>query len=114
MPETYCVILSTAGSKDEAQRLADLLVQSGLAACVQIAPIDSTYVWQGKVTRESEHLLLIKTTADRYPDIESAIVANHSYEIPEIVQLTIERGLDRYLKWIGASTEPSAGADSGS
>ncbi len=106
MPETYCVILSTAGSQDEADRLADLLVRRGLAACVQVAPISSTYMWNGNLTKGSEHLLLIKTAARLYPDIENAILENHSYELPEIVQLPIVQGLDRYLGWIAANTIP--------
>ncbi len=113
MAERFCVILSTAGSKDEAQRLAELVVGRGLAACVQVLPIDSTYMWKGKVTREFEHLLLIKTTAERYGEIESAILANHSYEIPEIVQLPIVQGLDRYLDWIAATTNSAAPTDLG-
>ncbi len=66
MAESYCVMLTTAGSQDEANRLAELLVASRLAACVQISAINSWYAWQGKVTHEPEYLLLVKTTADLY------------------------------------------------
>ncbi len=100
MTGSYCVILTTAGSQDEADRLAELLVSRRLAACVQIANIASTYIWKGKVTQSAEFLLLIKTAASRYQEVETAIVENHSYEIPEIIQLPVEQGLDRYLGWI--------------
>jgi periplasmic divalent cation tolerance protein len=104
MTEASCVSLTTTGSREEAQRIAETLVSRRLAACVQIAGISSTYRWKGKVTSEPEHLLLIKTASRLYKDIESAIQELHSYEIPEIVQLPIEQGLGRYLAWIEEST----------
>jgi periplasmic divalent cation tolerance protein len=104
MPTPYCVILTAAGSQEEADHLANLLVSRRLAACVQVASIASTYRWKGEVTREPEYLLLIKTAAHLYHDVETAIVENHSYEVPEIVQLSIAEGLDRYLGWIEENT----------
>jgi periplasmic divalent cation tolerance protein len=104
MDKLYCVMLTTSGSQAEADRLAELLVSSRLAACVQISAIHSWYAWQGKVSHEPEYLLFIKTTADLYPDVEAALLANHSYEIPEIIQIPITRGLDLYLGWIGENT----------
>ena len=105
MPTNYCVILTTAGSQAEADRLAELLVTRGLAACVQMLPMTSCYMWKGQVTRDAEMLLLIKTSAALYRDVEAALVKEHGYEVPEIVQVPIERGLDRYLDWIGANTQ---------
>ena len=105
MAESYCVMLTTAGSQEEANRLAELLVSRRLAACVQISAITSWYAWQGKVNHEPEYLLLVKTTADLYPAVEAALLANHSYAIPEIIQLPISRGLDRYLGWIEENTQ---------
>ena len=101
----YCVVLVTAGSHDEANRLAEMLVERRLAACVQVTDIASTYRWQGQVTRAAECLLLIKTAARLYLEVEAAILANHSYEVPEIVQIPIEQGLDRYLGWIDENTK---------
>ncbi len=109
MSSPYCVILTTAGSQEEASRLAEMLISRRLAACVQIANILSCYRWKGAVTKEAEFLLLIKTAAHLYPAVEAAIVENHSYEVPEVVQLPIEQGLDRYLGWISEST--AGGAD---
>jgi len=105
MSDPFCVITTTTASWEEADRLAELLVSGRLAACVQILSIASTYMWKGKLTSEPEHLLLIKTAAHLYPEVEKIIVANHSYEIPEIVQLPITQGLDRYLSWIGENTK---------
>jgi periplasmic divalent cation tolerance protein len=106
MAESTCVMLTTAGSQEEADRLAEILVTRRLAACVQITPITSWYTWQGKVNHEPEYLLLIKTAAHLYPDVESALLANHSYAIPEIIQLPITQGLDSYLGWIWENTQP--------
>jgi periplasmic divalent cation tolerance protein len=104
MPDDQCVVLTTAGSREEADLLAELLVSRKLAACVQICSISSFYTWQGALHKEPEFLLLIKTVAYRYEDVEAAIVANHSYEVPEIVQLPVQRGLDRYLAWVSENT----------
>jgi len=100
MLSKYCLILCAAGSRAEAKRLADLLVGERLAACVQIMDIASTYTWQGKLVHAQECLLLIKTRADLYPQVESTLRGNHSYELPEIVQIPIENGLPDYLKWL--------------
>ena len=104
MPDSCCVILTAAGSEEEASRLAEMLVSRNLAACVQVTGISSVYRWEGRLHKEPEHLLLIKTTAHRYAEIEAAIVANHSYEVPEIVQLGVEQGLPAYLEWISENT----------
>jgi len=104
MSDDYCVILTAAGSQEEAGRLAELLVSRRLAACVQIASISSVYRWKGEVTKEPEFLLLIKTAAHLYSAVEAVILENHSYEVPEIIQLPVMQGLDRYLSWIGENT----------
>jgi periplasmic divalent cation tolerance protein len=104
MTDQYCMILTTTGSQEEANLIAELLVTRKLAACVQMTKITSCYVWEGKVNKDSEYLLLIKTAAHLYPEVEATIVENHSYEIPEIIQLSITRGLDRYLGWIDENT----------
>mgnify|MGYP002681527606 CR=1 FL=1 len=103
MAETYCIILTTTGSLEEAARLAELLVSHRLAACVQFFPITSCYHWQGKIQKESEYLLFVKTAAQLYSDVEKTILENHSYEIPEIIQIPIDRGLELYLGWMDES-----------
>ena len=104
MSSLYCVILTTAGSQAEAERLAEMLVSRQLAACVQIVNILSCYRWKGTVTKEAELLLLIKTATHLYAEVEAAIVENHNYEVPEVIQIPVEQGLDRYLEWISDNT----------
>jgi periplasmic divalent cation tolerance protein len=105
-PETskYCLITCAAGSRAEAQRLADLLVGRRVAACVQLVDIASTYTWQGKAEHAQECLLMIKTRSALYPQIESELRENHSYSLPEIVQIPLENGLPEYLRWIDENT----------
>lgn len=104
MTNPYCLVLTAVGDREEAGRLAELLVSRRLAACVQVAAIASWYRWQGQVTKDSEYLLLIKTAAPLYDQVEAAIVENHTYELPEIVRLPIAGGLERYLGWIEENT----------
>ncbi len=99
----YCVILTTAGSQDEADRLASGLVENKLAACVQITNVTSYYTWEGSIQHEPELLLLIKTSAHLYAAVEAFLHRSHSYAVPEIVQIPIQRGLAAYLNWIDES-----------
>ncbi len=99
------IVLSTAGSKDEAHKIAQHLVENQLAACVNILPhMNSVYRWQGKVESNDEWLLLIKTTSDKFPSVRDAIRTLHSYELPECVSIAIDDGSAEYLAWIGEST----------
>jgi len=104
MSQEYCVILTTTGSQEEANHLSELLVREKLAACVQSFPITSTYTWEGKLTRDSEFLLLIKTRSDKYKPIEGLILTHHSYDVPEIIRLPVETGNSDYLSWIDNNT----------
>jgi periplasmic divalent cation tolerance protein len=95
------IVLSTAGSADEAQKIARHLVEHKLAACVNIVPhVESIYRWQGKIESSREWLLLIKSTVDRVPAIREAIRGLHSYELPECIALCIEDGSKEYLAWL--------------
>ena len=88
-----------------AERLADALIGGRFAACVNIlAPCRSVYRWQSAVQHDEEHPVLIKTTTERYAELEQAIRANHPYELPEIVAVPIERGLPEYLDWVAEET----------
>ena len=101
------VVLMTAGSREEAVRLADILVVARLAACVQILPeIESVYHWQGNVERAAEVLLLAKTTQANFAALESAVCALHSYETPEIIALPITAASAPYLEWLVANVIP--------
>ena len=98
------IVLTTSASEDEAQRIANHLVESQLAACVNLVPrIESIYRWQGKVESSREWLLLIKTTAEKFARVRDAIRELHSYELPECIAITIDDGSPDYLKWIEQS-----------
>ena len=100
------LVLTNLPERAAAERLADLLVEKRLTACVNIlAPCRSVYRWQGAVRHDEEHPLLIKTTAERYPALEQALRAGHPYELPEIIAVPIERGLPAYLQWVAAETK---------
>jgi periplasmic divalent cation tolerance protein len=100
------IVLSTAGSQDEARKLAQHLVEHQLAACVNIVPhIESIYRWQGKMESSTEWLLLIKTTQDKFSAVRDAIGQLHSYDVPECIALVIEDGSAAYLDWIAQSVK---------
>ena len=103
-------VLVVTNCPDEAiaDRIALTLVEQGLAACVnRLAPVRSIYRWQGSVERAIEVPLLIKTTRERYGDVEHAIRQLHPYEIPEIIALPIATGHASYLRWINTETARS-------
>jgi periplasmic divalent cation tolerance protein len=100
------IILSTAGSAEEARKIGHALVERKLAACVNVVPrIESIYRWQGKVESAEEWLLLIKTTVEKFPAVRDAIRELHSYELPECIMLRIEEGSADYLTWLGQSAK---------
>jgi len=95
------VVLTTVPNTVEAETLARKIVEVKLAACVQILPrMKSVYVWENTIQTESENLLLIKTLAGKYDELERFIRANHSYDVPEIVALAAERVSESYLGWL--------------
>lgn len=95
------IVLSTCPDADTAKRLAGGLVESGLAACVNVVDgIRSIYRWQGTVHDESETLMIIKTTRARYAAVERWIQQNHPYDVPEVVELPVTGGADDYLAWL--------------
>ncbi|HJY85103.1 MAG TPA: divalent-cation tolerance protein CutA [Candidatus Binatia bacterium] len=102
------VILVTAGSEAEAEKIARALVEEQLVACVNIlSPIRSIYRWQGQVADDREWLLLIKTRAERFAAVESRVKALHSYQIPEVIALPVVAGAEGYLRWLQESvSEP--------
>jgi periplasmic divalent cation tolerance protein len=95
------IVLVTTPNEAEAESLAARIVEARLAACVQILPrMTSVYVWEGKLQKDAEHLLLIKTLPDKYDELEAFIIANHSYDVPEIVAIDAERVSGPYLAWL--------------
>ncbi len=95
------VVLTTTPDADEAESLARRIIEAKLAVCVQILPgVTSFYYWKDAVQKHAEFLLLIKTLAENYPDLEEFIRSNHSYEVPEIVAIRAQNVSDNYLMWI--------------
>ena len=102
------LVITNLPDRAAAEGLADVLIAKRLAACVNIlAPCRSIYRWKGEVQHDEEHPMLIKTTRERYADLEAAIRAQHPYELPEIVAVPIERGLPDYLDWVAGETSAS-------
>ncbi|HEV8369866.1 MAG TPA: divalent-cation tolerance protein CutA [Pyrinomonadaceae bacterium] len=102
------VIFITTPNREEAARLADMLVGARLAGCVQILPeIESVYRWEGKVERQPEILLLAKSTRDKFDELERQVRAIHSYETPEIVAVPAAAVSEPYLKWLIESLVPA-------
>ena len=98
------IVLTAAGSKEEARKIARELVERELAACVNIVPhVESVYRWEGEVERAEEWLLIIKTTAGAFVRVREAIQELHSYDLPECVCVAIEDGGKEYLAWVGDS-----------
>jgi periplasmic divalent cation tolerance protein len=98
------VVLCTCPAGAPAAQLAGTLVEEGLAACVNRLPgVVSNFCWEGRVQEEAETLLLIKTTADCLPAVTARINELHPYELPEVVAVPVEGGLEDYLDWIRAS-----------
>jgi periplasmic divalent cation tolerance protein len=100
----FYLVLTTTKGRAEAGRIAKKIVKEKLAACANIVPgVSSTYWWKGKIERSSENLLLIKTSGGKLDKLIERIKELHSYEVPEIIAVPIERGLAEYLKWLKES-----------
>ena len=105
-PVAAIVVLITASSVSEARKLADVLVEEKLAACVQILPsIDSVYRWKENVERASEVLLMAKTLGSCFQELETRVRAVHSYETPEIVAIPVTAISLPYLEWLAESLD---------
>ena len=104
------VVMTTTGSREEADKIARGLVERNLTACAQIiGPISSIFRWEGAIQQQEEWLCLLKSTQHFYPQLETAIRELHSYEVPEIIALPVAGGCADYLHWLHASL--AAGAD---
>lgn len=105
------VVLVTASARDEADRVASVLVEEGLAACANVVPgVRSVYRWQGRVERADELLLVIKTARHLLADLVARVEALHSYTVPEVVALPIRGGSAAYLAWLAGAVLPEAGS----
>jgi len=98
------LVLTTASSAEQSKKIARALVESRLAACVNIIPkIESIYRWESKIEEAQEYLLLIKTTAEAFPAVQEKLQQLHSYDVPECIALPIDEGSEAYLRWIDDS-----------
>ena len=97
------IILSTAGER-EARGIAQALVMQHLAACVNIMPVESMYLWKGKLCEDREHLLIIKTVTSNADSVMHEIRNLHSYELPEMIVLPVSGGYHPYLQWLAEET----------
>ncbi len=104
------LVVTTLPDRAVAERLARRLVESRLAACVGLAPTASIYHWRGQVETADEVTLTAKTLASRYREAEAAILAEHPYELPEILAIPVTDGHLPYLRWIEAETTPPRSA----
>jgi len=100
----HIIVLITVGSSEEADKIAQALVERMLAACINIVPsITSVYRWQDEVQRDSEALLIVKSRRDVFEHLKRCVKELHSYEIPEIIALPIVAGDADYLRWLDSS-----------
>jgi periplasmic divalent cation tolerance protein len=103
--ETCVVILTTVGEEAAGEAIARALVDERLAACVNLLPaMASFYRWDGQMTRDVEHQLVIKTTRGRVAEVEARVSALHPYDLPEFLVLAVEAGNEGYCAWICAET----------
>ena len=101
MNETVRIAFCTAPNKEEAETIARHLVEKRLAACCSIIPkIVSIYRWQGKIEKDEEWMLVIKTSARKYDKLEKEIKMQHSYTVPEILSFNIDKGSGAYVDWL--------------
>ena len=100
----FCLVQTSIDDEAKAEAIAEALVTQRLAACVQIAPVRSVYIWKGAVARAEEWMVLVKTRSDLAAEVIEAITDQHPYETPEVVSFPFGRGAPDYFMWIHDST----------
>ncbi len=106
METDYLLVITTTASKEDAEKMAALMVSKRLAACVQVeGPLTSVYWWKGKAEKDQEWKCSFKTSKSKYSQLEQVIKDNHSYDTPEIVALPIVAGSPDYLDWMKTELE---------
>ena len=98
-------VMTTTDSVEEARAISESLVEGSLAACVQVSSIESFYTWKGAMQNDQEYRLLIKTTRERYDEVQSAILELHSYDLPAIVAVEFSNAYALFADWVAESVE---------
>jgi periplasmic divalent cation tolerance protein len=103
----YLMVITTTPDKKTARKISKILIEKSLAGCCQITgPIESHYVWKNRAEISKEYLCFIKTSKEKYKNIEKAIKDNHPYEVPEIIAFNITKGLKSYFDWLNEHIKP--------
>lgn len=101
----FSFVYITASSKDEAEKIAKLLLEKKLAACINIFPINSFFWWEGKIERAEEFAMIVKTKAEKFSELRDFVKSIHSYTTPCICSISVEKGLRDFLDWIDRTVE---------
>jgi periplasmic divalent cation tolerance protein len=103
----YIIVLMTAKSKEEVEKIVNTLLEERLIACANIIDsVSSLFWWQGKIEQEKEVLTIMKSSESLFKKLSQRVIDLHSYEVPEILALPVVNGLKSYLDWIGGCLEP--------
>jgi periplasmic divalent cation tolerance protein len=103
LQDTYVIVIVTTSSKQEAEKIAQHLLDQRLIACANIiGPVSSLFHWSGKIERAEEYLMLLKSRKDLFEQLAETVKALHSYEVPEILVLPVVGGSEAYLGWLGS------------
>jgi len=101
----HILIFTTVPDENQAHKISEVLVTERLVACATVgSPCQSFYWWQGSITQDKEHLLILKTRESLYSDVESRLLKIHPYQVPEIIAIPIVMGSEKYLNWITEET----------
>jgi periplasmic divalent cation tolerance protein len=100
MNNSYSVIMTTFPNQESLEKVSSKLLESGLAACIQYFDVTSMFSWEGKINKEPEKLLLIKTKSSLFDEIKAFITKEHPYDVPEIIQVPIEKMAEAYQLWM--------------
>ncbi|WP_395476611.1 divalent-cation tolerance protein CutA [Rickettsia endosymbiont of Pantilius tunicatus] len=103
--QEFCLVLTTTNDLQIAEKIASLLLELDLAACIQIDDVKSYFKWDAKVALEKEYRIVIKAKSSNYKKIENKILEVHNYELPQIIKINIDCGLQKYLEWINQNSK---------
>ena len=105
MMSEYGIVLTTVATEAKVKKIATALVEMKLAACINFLPIQSVYIWEGKINCDTEYQLVIKTRMALVESIKKQITALHDYDLPELIVIPIVEGSTEYLQWLGKMTQ---------